>query len=177
MNLVKWTPTKKKDAQRPNATKQSLKRVLSSASKWNEIFENLEFLRYTMSKIKQSNIKRVKILNRPVHTPTFWEKLTKKHNNWMYHPHLVAVVDITQAPIIENGRIIHKRFSQPDEPVNLEPFFAQINHGNSSDYTWTGTHDPHVGQKPTPFKGKMVILQVGDFKMLPDYRKFGELIG
>lgn len=37
----------------------------------------------------------------PVHTPTFWEKITNKHNGWIYRPSLVDVVDVHNVPLIK----------------------------------------------------------------------------
>jgi hypothetical protein len=138
--------------------------------KWNEVFGAFNMSRFEIDKIKQSNILRVKILNGPVHTPTLWESFTRKYHSGLYKPDLVAVVDMINVPILENKRIhIH--------PVmkHFEPFFAQINHNNSSRYNWTSEEGDRF-EAPSPFKGTLRILQVGDHKILPDYHKFGKLV-
>lgn len=180
---------------RPFATKPVLAKFTKGQKMWDYLSYSIDLpvshnghaYHQSMQLIKPKNVARVKVLSAPVHDPTFWEKLTGKHNGWWHKPDLVLVVDLVKVPVKrvnekEARDWIGTRFQGMK---NMDAGYWKglahtIRHvQNSSDgwinhqLTFTKNHKLVEHKESEPFKGQFRLLQMGPInETMPDYRKF-----
>lgn len=170
---------------RPFATKQTLAKFAKSKAMWDQFIDDIpvtngkgQTYNVKLAKLTPKFIKRIKVLNAPVHTPTFWEKLVG--TSWYQKPDLVLVVDFHHVPLVSND----KGWGN-DGFTNFDSKFyyyllSTVNHHMWSAEGWINHVDyrkPEKQQKEDgPFKGDLMLLQMGQHTkqspFLPNYRKF-----
>ena len=178
------------DDTRDYATKKSLAAYVKKPEMWNSLdiavgdLHTIAKWEYNVNirKITPKNIKKVKVLSAPVHSPTFWEKLTGKHNGWWYKPDLVLVVDVEKVPVIQVSEKEQKWGRQGFKNVDqqfYDDMLHSANHYFHSAEGWINWNKATVkkgehyatNKEAGPFKGQLRMLQMGP-KVMPDYRKF-----
>ena len=163
---------------RPAATKKTLEALLRKPKTWAEFHElfheqpiyDKKGVHYPvrLGKIKPSHIKKIKVLSGPVHNPTFWEKLTGKHDGWIYHPALVAVVDVQNIPLVK----VKKTPQKPMDGKFGDWVVAHHFHSARSGDGWINQFRTSSIKKKDPFHGDLYLLQMGELFVLPNYRHF-----
>jgi hypothetical protein len=159
---------------RPAATKKTLEALLRKPKTWAEFHKLFydqaiydkkgDHYPARLGKIKPLHIKKIKVLSGPVHDPTVWEKITGKHDGWMYHPALVAVIDMQNIPLI-------KVKETPQKPMDGKFGDWVVAHHNHSALSGDGWINQFQTQKKDPFHGDLYLLQMGE-TILPNYRHF-----
>ena len=177
-------PDNDPDDKRPAATKKSLEALLRKPATWtrfHNIFHNQpiydsdnKHYPFRLGLIKPPHITKIKLLSAPTHNPTFWEKVTQKHAGWIYHPDLVAVVDVKNIPLIKVG-------AKPQRPMDGsfgDWVVAHHMHSTLSGNEWYDRmiKSPTTRQteiKKKPFHGSIHLLQMGE-RIMPNYRNFAK---
>jgi len=120
-----------------------------------------------LDKLKLVNIKKTKVLRGPIHDPSFWEKLTGKHKGWLYHPTLVAVVDVQNVPLVK----VRETPQKPMDDKFGDWVVAHHNHSAFSGDGWINRFRTSSVKKKDPFHGDLYLLQMGEH-IMPNYRHF-----
>ncbi len=185
------------DDKRPYATKNALKGLVCQQRMWNNFYMDSEFPLFTgsrkglqayalrLGKIRPRNIQKVKIM-KIKHSPTGWEKFTKKYSSWWYNPEFVIVVDLKNVPTIEvteeqATKFNHRVTSMKNEIDDdfFEDLLVSFNHQSKSANGWIN-HYKQVKRKgrwidvqEDAFKGDLSLLQCGFIDTTNiDYHKF-----
>lgn len=177
-------PESDPDDKRPAATKKTLEILLRKPSTWtrfHEIFYNQPIRDKSgktypvrLGRIKPSHITKLKILSAPTHNPTFWERVTQKYAGWVYHPDLVAVVDVRNIPLIKVK--VDAGLQKPMDDKFGDWVVALHQHSSYAGTEWyesmiKSPTTRHTEIKKKPFHGSIFLLQMGE-RILPNYRGF-----
>ena len=165
------------DDKRPAATKKTLEALLRKPSTWtnfHKIFYNASVhdkdgrhYPVRIGQIKPSHITKIKVLPAPVHNPTLWETVTGKHRGWVYHPTLVAVIDVENIPLVKVTETPQKRMD-----AHFGQWVVALHmHSALSGDGWINQFRTSPTKKKDPFHGDLYLLQMGE-RVTPDYRQF-----
>jgi hypothetical protein len=120
--------------------------------------------------IRSQNIKSVKVLNPPIHNPTFWEKLIKKHQGYIYHPTFVVILDFKNVKLQPTTTLWkhQKQLEYDSDAKFLEYCMYNANYAFQASDGWIHGMKKGLG-------GSMKILQIGPLtdNIQVDYRQFG----
>lgn len=105
-----------------------------------------------------TQVKRVKVMSGPTRNDSMWERFIQKYAGYVHNPNAVIVVDF-ETPLIK----------QPNTPKSDLVFGPDFLRRYKHEINRVGSAQ---GDFAYPLGGWWNLVQVGDWKTLPDYRRF-----